>query len=147
MTTPEQLKAALITALGSELGIYTFSVGPTMAIAIETGAIALGPNGEDLATEQPTVTGLEVIIQPQIGTILKSLQGNAFQETRTTALILKQWDIDKTAIAYLPLVLDALIQFPTLLIDSGIRRVPRLNELDNIETVELRLSENLFLQV
>lgn len=147
-TTPEQLKAALISALGAELGIYTFSNGlPTPAICVETGAIALGPNGESLTNEQPTVTGLEVVIQPQIGTILNPLQGNAFREVRNTALVLKQWDISKTAIVYLPLALDALVQFPTLVIEPGIRRVPRLTELDNIETVEIRLSENLFLQV
>lgn len=139
-TTPQQIKTTLAAALSSSLGTYIFSTGsPTPAIRID--------DGSDPYPEQPTVTGLEVVIAPQIGTTLNSLQGNAFRETRLTDIILKQWDIEKTAIAYIPTVLSALVQLDSLIVEPNIARVIRSTQLDNIETARIRVSESLFFQV
>lgn len=134
VTAPE-LKTALAEALGERLGTYTFSARQTTP-AIRTD------DGTDPFDEEPTVQGLEVVIVPQIEVPMKQMMGG-WQDTYTTLIVLKQWDIQENTLAVRDLALNALMQFDTLAVGQ-IRRVMRTTKLDNIETLTIPVSENVW---
>lgn len=135
MTTALKLKAALMTALSSQIGAYTFSAGQT------TPAIRID-DGTDPFDEEPAVSGLEVVIVPQIEVPVQMMMGG-YKETYTTVIVLKQWDIQENTLPARSPVLQALAQFDALAIGQ-IRRVIRSTKLDNIETLTIPVSENVW---
>lgn len=137
MTTAQELKVALIESLGVQIGTYTFSGGQiTPAVRVD--------DGTDPFDEEPTVTGLEVVIVPQLEVPVKDLIGG-YQETYTTLIVLKQWDIQAGTMPARPAVLAALHQFNALAVGQ-VRRVMRSTKLDNIETLTIPVSESVWTQ-
>lgn len=134
MITTEEIKAALEVGLGAEIGTYTFSGGQTTpAIRIDDGAQPY--------PEEPTVEGLEVVIQESLEIPVKMMLGG-YQQTFSHRIVLKQWDIEKTCLSYLDAVMEATGQFSSLLV-GDVRRVMRSTVLDNIETLTIMVSESV----
>lgn len=137
MITTEEIRAALEAELGDAIGTYTFSTGAsTPAIRIE--------DGSQPYPEQPTVEGLEVVIQESLDVPIKFLLGG-YQQTFSHRIVLKQWDIELTCLPYLDLVMQAVAQFPSLLAED-IKRVMRSTVLDNIETLTITVSESVLFE-
>lgn len=132
ITTAAEIKTALVTALTGRLGTYTFSGGQT------TSAVRID-DGSDPYDEEPAIAGLELVIVPSLEITMRQMIGG-WQDTYSTTIVLKQWDIERTTLPERSIVMQALAQFPTLLVTS-VRRVVRSNKLDNIETMTIGLSE------
>lgn len=133
--TVQELKTALIDGVGSQLGTYTFSEGQT------TPAIRID-DGTEPFDEDPSVEGLELVVVPQLEVPVKDMMGG-YQETYTTLIVLKQWDIELGTMSARPAVLAALHQFGSLAVGQ-VRRVMRSTKLDNIETLTIPVSENVW---
>jgi hypothetical protein len=130
MIETEVIRDAIETALGSSIGVYAFSTGQSApAIRVDEGL--------DPFTEDPDVTGLEVVLTPSIAVAIAPVFGG-WNQTFTMEISLKQWDITKKALPALALLLDAIAQFSEL--GTGqIKRVIRREKLDNIETITLEV--------
>lgn len=134
MTPVKEIWDALVEVLGSELGTYTFPSGQsTPAIRIEDGSSPY--------TEEPSVQGLEVVIQSSIDVPIQPLL-DGYQQTFSHLVQLKQWDIEKTTLDYMSLVMGAMAQFDTLSVDRVNRQI-RLTKLDNIERLSFVVSERV----
>lgn len=135
MITPSELKTALAESLGERLGTYKFSNGEiTPAIRIE--------DGNDPYPEEPNRSGLEVVVVPQVEVAVKDLMGG-YQETYTTTIVLKEWDIKKSVMTARPAVLSALHQFSSLGIGQ-VRRIQRQRGLNEVESVIIPVSEQVW---
>lgn len=137
MTTPLELKNALRVALQDKLGVYRFAGGQT------TPAIRID-DGSSPYSEEPTVTGLELVIVPSIEVSVRPML-SGYQDTHSTLISLKQWDIEQTTMELRTPLLEALSQFDSLKVDA-MRRVIRSSKLDNIETLSVTLSESYWIE-
>lgn len=135
MTTPQEIKAALSSALDTQIGVYTFSDGQT------TPAIRID-DGSEPYEEDPSVTGLEVVIVPALEVAVTPMLGG-YKDTYTTLIALKQWDIEQTTLPYRTKVIEALAEFSDLA-TGQMRRVMRSSKLDNIETLTVQVSESVW---
>jgi hypothetical protein len=133
-----ELGTALETSLDEELGTYTFSNG------LSTAAIRVD-DGSDPFDEEPAVDGLECVIQQAIDVPIRPLLGGDYQQDWATAIVLKQWDIERTTLVGMHLALEALAEFSFQL--AGVRRVVRSSRLDNIETCTISLIETEVISV
>ncbi len=132
MTTTQELRNALLSALGGQIGLYTFGGGQTTpAIRVDDGSAPY--------EEEPSVMGLEVVIVPALEVAVTPMLGG-YKDTYTTLIVLKQWDSDQTTLPCRTKVLEALGQFPELAVGQ-MRRVIRSSKLDNIETLTVQVSE------
>ena len=86
--SPRQLREVIESALGDELGTYTFENG------LSAPAIAYAPNLSDYPPANTVVAGLEVVILPPSPAISPLLQGYAVENQ--WFLYLKQWSPSKT---------------------------------------------------
>ena len=86
--SPQQLREVIQSALGDELGTYTFENG------LSAPAIAYAPNLSDYPPANTVVAGLEVVIIPPSPSILPLIQGYAVENK--WILYLKQWNPSKT---------------------------------------------------
>lgn len=127
------LKEAIVSALGEQLGTYTFqSVGATSpAIRIDDGV--------DPFPEEPIVGGLECVIQPNLEVPISDLLGG-YQQTWTASIVLKQFDITKDTLTAMDAITEAVAEIDGLRITSR-RRVVRSNKLDNIETMQIAVAQ------
>lgn len=133
MIDTEELKAAIVSALGDQLGTYTFqSVGATSpAIRVDDGV--------DPFNEEPIVGGLECVIQPNLEVPITDLIGG-YQQTWTAAIVLKQWDITKDTLTAMDAITHAVAELDGLRITSR-RRIVRSTKLDNIETMQITVAQ------
>lgn len=124
-STYRTLRETIKSVLSDLLGTYTYSGSKIQpAIKVDLGVASTSP--------APTVKGLEVIIQPSTEILLKPLFG-AYEETSTTYIILKQWDISQSILVPLNRLVATL---PNI---TDIMRVPRYTELDNIESCRIQI--------
>lgn len=136
-TTAQELKAVLSAEFEDDLGVYTFSAGQTTpAIKIEDGAAEY--------EEEPAVTGLEivVVVSPEIS-FRQNLGG--WQDSYNYLVVFKQWDIEKTTLAYRERLIEVFAAFPDLLVGQ-MRRIVRQTKLDNIETMTVQISETVWVE-
>ena len=135
MPTPAQLKSALQSKFSASLGTYTFSgTQTTPAIRVD--------DGSDPFDEEPSISGLEIVIVPSPEIAIQSMLGG-YRDTVTTTVVLKQWDITKTTMGYRSALLEVVAGFDDLLLVSGsMRRVISLTKLDNIETLAIQVSQS-----
>jgi hypothetical protein len=128
------LKNRVQTALSSELGTYKYGTDTSDAIKVETGATAVEVNGVNWV-EQPIVTGLECVIQPQTNEDFQPLYGGQYTDDYTTLITLKQHKTSDTTLDALNLLKNAI---PDLIAPGGIApRVTRNTALDSIESVQI----------
>lgn len=131
----QELQQTIETLLAGLIGIYTFSGGlVTAAIAIDDGSQPLSATGEVLSNEQPTVTGLEVLIVPGAIDLTNFLDGDKRVDLGTN-VVLKQWDISKTTRAAREILVIYLDD-----VESVAPPQRRSTLLDTIETCTLTLS-------
>ena len=130
------LREAIEAALTAHTGTYTYSDGlTTPAVWVE--------DGENLL--ERSAAGLEVVIQPSLEVpIVPTFDG--YQQTFTAAIMLKQWDIEKTTLEAMPLLLGALHSLPQLQVGQP-RRIVRSSKLDNIETLRIPVSQSFLTQI
>lgn len=127
----------LIDALGAHLGTYTFSVGaPIPAIRADDGSNPL--------PEEPTVTGLEVILVRAPEIPLKPMLANQWQHSVSTVIILKQWDITLDALEAFNACWRAIARLG--LQPSQPVRTMRTSKLDNMETVRFSYTETFVME-
>lgn len=132
MIEAPDLRDAIATALDGQIGTYNFGgVLTTPAIRIDDGSSPYD--------QEPTVTGLEVVIVPSLDVAVKPLMGG-YQQTFGTTIVLKQWNVEETTMTAMDSVLEAIAQFSTLGVGQ-LRRVIRSSKLDNIETMVIPVSE------
>jgi len=135
VTTTQALKAVLQSALAEYLGIYRFSGNlTTPAIRIE--------DRSDPYPEEPTVTGLELVIVPPVGGDYRQLLGG-FQDGRRTLILLKQWDSDQTTEQGRDVLLAALLQLDDLGIERAVT-TPRSGLFDDLETLRVEVTQQLW---
>lgn len=123
-----QLKEILILVLGDFLGVYKFA--SSNSVPSEAPAIWL----EDGSPTPANVEGLEVVIAANQFINIAPLIGG-YQVDSPVVVSLKQWDTTQTTIEALELVMS--IRDLTIL--EAIR-VPRRENLDNIEISTIRLA-------
>jgi hypothetical protein len=127
------LRDAIATALGDSIGIYTFSGGQmTPAIRIE--------DGSDPYDEEPSVEGLEVVIQPEETIGVTSFLAGDKQVALSSKIVLKQWDIEQTTKAAREILIKQLDDIE----DVG-PLVPRNGRLNNIEIFTITISTAFYL--
>lgn len=133
-----ELRSTLAEALGGAIGTYTF-----VGTGATTPAIRVD-DGSNPYEEEPKVDGLEVVIAASPEVPIAMLMGG-YQQTFTVAIVLKQWDINATALDAMERVLPALMQSDSLAIGNP-RRIVRSTRLDNIETLTIPVSQTFLSQ-
>lgn len=130
-----ELRSTLTEALSGRIGTYTFvsTGGITPAIRVDDGA--------EPYEEEPKPSGLEVVIQQSPQVAIGFIMGG-YTQSVSYAIVLKQWDINKTTIDEMLLVVEALNGFDTLAIGNPVR-IPRQTRLDNIETMTIPVAETI----
>lgn len=124
MITLPEIRSRIVSALADELGTYTYTgvAGDTdnsPAIKIDRGAY---PSGY----QEPKVTGLEVVIEPEIASPGYAARlGGDFELSHQSRITLKQWDPGETTLTARSLLLKEF----TNLFDSPPVRVPRAEAL------------------
>lgn len=131
------IRDELAIALASQLGLYRFSNGQTKpAIAID--------DGSDPSPETPQATGLELVLVPSIRVPIASSFGG-FIQTFSVQVAVKQFDVSRTTLEAMPVILDTLrSQFSELSL-SGAERVLRSAKLDNVETFSVVVSQDFLM--
>ncbi len=133
-----EIRATLTDALGELLGTYTFSGGvPTPAIRAD--------DGSNPYVEEPTVTGLEVVIVRGAEIPLTPILANCWQHSVSTLIVLKQWDISRNALEEFDLCWRAIARLG--LQPSQPVRTVRTTRLDNIETIRFSYTEQLVIGI
>jgi hypothetical protein len=120
------LQQRLIDALGSLLGTYTTLMGDT------TPAITIDDTGS--SPQGMSVSGLEVVIQPETSTPVTAMLGSNKIAAETT-IVLKQWNLNDTTVAATEALLLAIDE-----ITEVEPRVLRSSVLDNIESRRITLT-------
>ena len=124
------LKTEVSTLLAGLIGTYTFSEGQqTDAIRIDDGA--------EPYVEQPTVTGLEVVIRPETAIAGQMMLAGDRRLDFTSQIVLKQWDLSQSTQAARE-ALTKNLAFTDCVI------VPRSTVLDSIETCQITLTAESF---
>ena len=132
MKTVLELRSEIAALLVDELGEYTYvddlgiEVGTAPALVVQTAA------GND-PDSNVTVTGLEVVIRPNLDIVTTPLIGTTLIANQWE-LQLKQWDLEKDTIVASRLLVAGLGE-----VTSVGPRVPRSTTLDTIETRTLVL--------
>lgn len=124
----QALQQRLIDALDSLLGTYTSLGGET------TPAITIDDTGN--SPQGLSVSGLEVVIQPEVNTPVTAMLGSN-QIAAETTVLLKQWDLNDTTVA----ATEALLLAIDEITEVG-PRVTRSTVLDNIESRRLTVTLN-----
>lgn len=137
MLDTEALRETITTALADQIGLYTFSTGETTAaIRVDDGA--------DPYEENPTASGLEVVIQPILETSIVQMMGG-YQQTFSVLIVLKQWDIEETTIEAMLALMPYLHSLDELNV-GAVRRIVRSSKLDNIETLTIQASQVFYIE-
>lgn len=128
-----EIRSRLLIALTSELGAYTFrdaagNVTTVPALQIETGTYKI-IDGK-VVNLKPEISGLEVIIRPEISSDYRPLLALQYQVSHNTDIILKQWAKDDTTQTARAMM---LLEFGGLIDRIG-PRITRVSELDNLES-------------
>jgi hypothetical protein len=132
-----ELRATVATALASHIGSYTFSGGQTVsAIRVD--------DGSDPYDEEPQVTGLEVVIRPNLEIPVTLMMGG-YRQDFSAIILLKQWDIQKTTLEAMQALMPYLAAADNLQIGT-VRRVTRNTKLDNIETLSIQVTQSFLTQ-
>lgn len=126
-----QLRADILTALDGEIGEYRFSGGQT------TAAIRID-EGTPPYDEEPSVSGLEVVIQLFQRMNLTPMLGGDKRLDSSIQIVLKQWDINETTQTAREILIS---QLP---IDRVEPVVQRSNKLDNIEISTLAMDDDVY---
>lgn len=131
------IRHALAAALESQLGTYTFSNGAdTPAVQID--------DGSDPSPEQPRVDGLELVIVPSVVVAIAGSFGG-FRQTFRGDITVRQWDVSRTTMEAMPVILDTLrSQFPELQM-GGAERVLRSLKLNNVETFSVQVRQEFLM--
>lgn len=122
-----ELQTLIVEALGTELGLYTF-VSPegtqtTPAIRVDEGYC-----------EEPTVTGLEVVLRPDTSVTVVSFLGGDRQIGGELTITLTQWDASKHTTRARE-ILSSVLEVEDVSI------TPSLGGLGNLEVCTLTISE------
>lgn len=126
------LRATLTSLLASLLGTYTH---------VGSDGFPWNPPAIWLEDGSPTpakVEGLEVVISPDTDvSVSPTIRG--YQVSSPLLITLKQWDTKKTTLE----ALEVILAMPELTV-LDIRRVPRNENLDNIEITTIRVLNGYF---
>lgn len=127
------IRSRIELALDNELGTYNFELsnGGTAslpALQIDHGSFKI-INGQVWA-QQPSVTGLECVIQPEIASPGYAARlGGDFVCSQQSRITIKQWDLSDTTLTARSLMLQEFAN----LFDSPPVRILRNTMLDSIE--------------
>lgn len=126
------LTEAIAAILAGDIGMYTYATGQTTPALKQEWGVSEG-------SQQPTVTGIEVVVV--VAANLQTPQTLDGYLWRTPwEVLIKQWDTEDTALrAYLKLQ-DGLIRLGYDL--SPAVRSPRRSELDSIEQVRISVQRS-----
>jgi len=132
------LRTAIETALSDELGIYVFPNGQT------TPAIVLSMGTDTSPIVGTKAEGLECVLVFRPDVPLRPLMGNAFEETYTVQILLKQWSAEQNTLGALSKILETMITLPGWSLQGGsVRRQIPIVELGNIEILSMVLTQTL----
>lgn len=134
MIDTQALRELVSTALAAHVGAYTFSNGQTI------GAIRVD-DGSDPYDEEPQVTGLEVVIRPNLEVPVTMFLGG-YRQDFSAIILLKQWDIQNTTLEAMTALMPHLAAAPTLQVEA-VRRITRNTRLDNIETLSIQVTQSV----
>lgn len=123
------IRARLLSALAAYLGTYQLPNGTTPAIRIDAGIFNIEVDGVPREIPPMKVTGLECVIQPDLGADYTALLGRQSRLTTDTVITLKQWDLTTTVQAAAIALIKAL---PDILTEVN-PRVPRNLTLDTLD--------------
>jgi len=126
--TEQQNSDAITAVMAGRIGTYSYSGGFTEP------AFSVEQNLENKRTERPKVTGLEIVLEPNVK-VNRMGYASSYHERQYSRVTLKQWDITLRAYGDAMFLVDRLDNVEC----SSIKVMPRYAQIDNLDQVSFLL--------